>query len=520
MKKYDVVIIGGGIAGLSTGLYLQKMGKRSVILEHGQQVGGNMSGIWRKGFYFDCGDQSTENVGVLFPLLDELGLYDPDEWDRVRFRYRAPDCEVMFYEYDQMREDFKKGFPESRREIDKYFDYITPQCNLMREMMGSGEPFAFTLDGIDRIRGNLKMFAQGRAMGKAGLEMMTKTGDEKALELVGDKDPRLLFLFGSSNGRNLSLMMTMTFWYAYTQDYWYPKAGLQQFMNKMADAYRERGGEIHFKSTVDKVFTAGQTVTSVETAQGERFRADHFVNTGNPKRLINQMLDNKYKWDYKEREIISAAPVSVAISSAFLGVDMDDEELGKHMRGEHHAMYWRTYEAAALDVYDPEIHNKGWSMLNATSLHYPHLAPKGQNSLVVQTWMPYHWQNGWGTGSEDPFARGVGYRKLKKKVLDDIIRETEKIIPGLSEKIVYKELATPRTMARWTLNPDGAIMGWSYDSYECHMANKFVRFRTPFKNLFTAGHYAIWPGGVIFSALSGRIVAKGMYSGFLRQLFF
>ena len=33
-----------------------------------------------------------------------------------------------------------------------------------------------------------------------------------------------------------------------------------------------------------------------------------------------------------------------------------------------------------------------------------------------------------------------------------------------------------------------------------------------------AGHYAIWPGGVIFSALSGRIVAKGIYGGFWRQL--
>ena len=37
--KVDVVIIGGGIAGLCTGLYLQKMGKRSIILEHGTPGG-------------------------------------------------------------------------------------------------------------------------------------------------------------------------------------------------------------------------------------------------------------------------------------------------------------------------------------------------------------------------------------------------------------------------------------------------------------------------------------------------
>ena len=112
------------------------------------------------------------------------------------------------------------------------------------------------------------------------------------------------------------------------------------------------------------------------------------------------------------------------------------------------------------------------------------------------------------------------YRKLKKKVLEDIIRETEYIIPGLSERIVYKEMATPRSFSRWTLTPEGSIMGWTYDSLKCHMAKKYARFRTPYKNLFMAGQYATWPAGVVFSAMSGRIVSKGIYGGFWRQLLY
>ena len=157
-------------------------------------------------------------------------------------------------------------------------------------------------------------------------------------------------------------------------------------------------------------------------------------------------------------------------------------------------------------------------MISATSFHLPHLAPEGKSSLVIQIYVPYHWQNCWGTGSADPFVRNPEYKELKDKVLDEIIRATEYVIPGLSEKVVYKELATPKTMSRWTLNPEGACYGWTYDSLHCHMVNKFVRFRTPLKNLFQAGHYAVWPGGVVFSAMSGRIVAKGIYSGFKRQL--
>jgi phytoene dehydrogenase-like protein len=515
--KVDVVIIGGGIAGLCTGLYLQKMGKRSIILEHGNQVGGNMSGIWRKGFYFDCGDQSTEEVGVLFTILKELGVYDPDDWTRARFRYVTPDCDVMMYDYDQMREDYKKTFPGSRAQLDKWFDFIKPQCESMREMMGQGA-FNLVLDGREKARANLRMLINSASMGTMGMKMMSMTGEEKALECFPD-EPRLSYLFGVGGAQNMLLMMHLTFWYTYVQDYWYPCAGLQGFMSKLADAYRERGGEIRLKSTVDKVITSGPWVTGVETAQGDRFRGEHYVNTGNPKRLINEMLDDNRMWPYRDRQITTAAPVSVSICSAFLGLDMDAQELKKHVK-DHHTLYWRTYETKALDMYDPEAHNKGWAMISAPSLHLPHLAPKGKSSLNVQVFTSYHWQNGWATGTDDPFARTPQYRRLKKKVLDDIIRETEYIIPGLSEKIVYREMATPRSFSRWTLNPEGSIMGWTYDSLKSHMARKFARFRTPYKNLFMAGQYATWPSGVVFSAMSGRIVSKGIYGGFWRQLLY
>jgi len=184
---------------------------------------------------------------------------------------------------------------------------------------------------------------------------------------------------------------------------------------------------------------------------------------------------------------------------------------------EHHTTYWRSYETPLHDVYDPNMHREGWSTINAPSLFLPHLAPKGKNSLVVQIWAPYHWMNDWGTNSHDPFKRTPEYRKLKEKVLDDLIKDTEYIIPGLSKKIVFKDLATPKSLARWTLNPEGSSMGWGVDAYSSHMVKKLIRIKTPLKNLFNAGQYAMWPGGVISASLTGKIVANGIYQGFLRQ---
>jgi phytoene dehydrogenase-like protein len=56
--KYDVIVIGAGIAGLVASNYLAKDKKRVLLLEQNHQAGGLMAGFKRKGFYFDAGDQS------------------------------------------------------------------------------------------------------------------------------------------------------------------------------------------------------------------------------------------------------------------------------------------------------------------------------------------------------------------------------------------------------------------------------------------------------------------------------
>ncbi len=512
--KYDVAVIGGGMAGLTAGLFLQKMGKRSIILEHGHQVGGNMSGIWRKGFYFDCGDQSMESFGILFPILNELGLYDPDEWIKIGWRFVTPDSDISLSSLDQVRDDYKKYFPGSADAINEWFNYLAPTIKMYEKMLPHMATFLTTC-GFKRMMANLRLMPILLSKINIIKDFYKKSATE-VCEHIFSNEPRLKFLFGEYGFPNMPMLVASVFWYIFIYDYNYPKAGIQGLMNKLADAYQERGGEIRLKSTVDKIKHTGNIVTGVQTSKDEYIEADYVINTGNPKRLVSEMLDDPTVWDFKDRQEIIKGEVTSGNAAAYLGVDMDSHELIPLLR-QHHVTNWRSYETPLDNLYDENMHKKGWSTINATSLFLPHLAPKGKNSLVVQIWAPYHWMNDWGTNSHDPFARTDEYRKLKEKVLDDIIKDTEYIIPGLSEKIVYKELATPKSLARWTLNPEGSSMGWGVDAYSSHMVNKLVRFKTPLKNLFNAGQYSMFPGGVISACLTGKIVAKGIYKGFLRQ---
>jgi phytoene dehydrogenase-like protein len=71
---YDVIVVGGGIAGLTASAFLAKSGHSVLLLEKDERVGGCINSFEREGFVFDGGIRATENSGVLFPMLRQLGI--------------------------------------------------------------------------------------------------------------------------------------------------------------------------------------------------------------------------------------------------------------------------------------------------------------------------------------------------------------------------------------------------------------------------------------------------------------
>ncbi len=52
-KKYDTIVIGGGIAGLSSAAYLAKAGKKVAVFEQHNIPGGYYTSFTRNGVIFD-----------------------------------------------------------------------------------------------------------------------------------------------------------------------------------------------------------------------------------------------------------------------------------------------------------------------------------------------------------------------------------------------------------------------------------------------------------------------------------
>lgn len=80
-KKYDIVIVGAGLAGLSAALELEKFELKTLVLEKSDRAGGRMKTDVEDGFHFDRGFQV-----LLTAYPDAAQVLDYEALDLCRFK--------------------------------------------------------------------------------------------------------------------------------------------------------------------------------------------------------------------------------------------------------------------------------------------------------------------------------------------------------------------------------------------------------------------------------------------------
>src|SRR5512141_1985159 len=74
LQKAEVIVIGGGLAGLMAALTAARAGRRTVVLERGEALGGRAQTQEWKGFKLNLGAHALFKAGKAYTLLHELGL--------------------------------------------------------------------------------------------------------------------------------------------------------------------------------------------------------------------------------------------------------------------------------------------------------------------------------------------------------------------------------------------------------------------------------------------------------------
>jgi prolycopene isomerase len=498
--KYDVVVVGAGIAGQVCATYLARSGKNVLLLEQNHHAGGNMSGFSRNGFYFDGGDQSFESLGIVFPILRDLIGVGPDDFVKARYRMVSDDFDFFIDSPEQVEHELRSAFPNEAG-IAPLFKEIK---QVSRFLSRNYDPWDFPLlnrpgaSSVARIVPWLPLLKK----------WSTFRYREKACSVVSD--PGLRNWFTYVGYYRMPYLFFAGFWHIWAYDYWYPIGGMQRLHDRLTRQFESHGGTVRFNTEVDRidVDSSSGRARGVVTSEGDVVEADTVVYAADYRRLVDTILGPAVFPDKLVQQVRNAR-LTEEIVSVYLGLSAGADEISRELGGAQHPFYFPNYDVIFPEPGSPaDVHRRMWVALNHFGVESP-AAPEGKSALTLQTYSSYSWQNHWRNGG-DSHKRTPEYRQFKQEVGMELVELAEHLLPGLREKIEYMDVGTPLSIERFSRNTNGSTGGWCYDDQVSPVWRfpALNRIKTPVPNVLCAGHYALWPGGVISASLCGRIVAN------------
>jgi phytoene dehydrogenase-like protein len=136
------------------------------------------------------------------------------------------------------------------------------------------------------------------------------------------------------------------------------------------------------------------------------------------------------------------------------------------------------------------------------------IAPHGVMNLQVMAMAPSS-KEAWGVAeSEADYTESAGYQAVKAQQRSLLLSRVEQVFPGLTAGVVYSEMATPLTHARYTLSSNGTSYGIACTPEQ--MLFKRPAPQTEIKGLVLAGASTRSAHGVMGAILSGREAARAV----------
>ena len=257
------------------------------------------------------------------------------------------------------------------------------------------------------------------------------------------------------------------------------------FVASLLERYSGLGGEIRYNATVAEILVENDRAVGVRLEDGTILRADAVVSAGDGTNTIFKLLGGKYVGTTIKKRYDTWKQLRPVITLSF--------GLRRDFTGESHLRFLLlkdnlTIGNETIDGFPIRIFNYGAGF-----------APAGRT--VFQVLLITDW-NFW----NDMINDRPRYQTEKKRVCDEILARLEPHYPGITSQVELLDMATPHTTWRFTLNHEGAFMGWSPTPQA---------LRTPFKktlpgldDFYMAGQWVMPGGGIPPCLYSGRHVIQ------------
>lgn len=483
MNKPHLIIVGGGISGLSAGIYALDNGFDVDIYEKHTIAGGQCTGWNRKGMYIDgCAHWivGTSPQSDLFPLWKHVGAFDettkiyPNDYF-CKFDLGDGRIFTVWADIDKLRDEMLAIAPEDKLRIYRFLLGIRAYRNVripVKKPIDLMNPWELMKFGLSFVPLGLHYLRYKWQSTERYTRRFKSPALREVLRRIIDSRYCVHSLF--------YIMQALS-----KGDAGMVEGGSRELAQRIKDRYLSLGGRLHLGVEVDQIVVENQTAKGIILKpSGERIDADYVIAAADLHHTLHGLLRDTIRDDAFEEKVSNRAdnPLISCVLASYRLSGSDRERLPKmlsfplknpiqvgeklldHIIVRNHAFDTSLYPedvtlTVLIDVYE-DLYDKLSAM------------PREE------------------------------YMQFKHTLGEHLREEIRQYFQFSDEQLTLLDVSTPLTTTRYTNAWRGAYMSFLTTAKSRELMRKGVI--KGLKNFYLAGQWLMSPGGLPIALFTGK----------------
>ncbi|TYP70870.1 phytoene desaturase family protein [Aquimarina intermedia] len=477
--KDTYIIVGSGIGGLTTAVFLAKAGKKVVILEQHYTPGGFTHTFKRRdGFEWDVGVHYVGNMGEKSKLRGIFNYLSNNrlEWDAMGDPYDVAYIGDKRYEYvagiENFRNKFYEYFPEDKDAIDTYLKKLkssTLKSFLFFVQKALPTPLRTIIGPV------LRSFHA----------TIAKRTTYEVLRSFTDNMELIAALTAQCGNYGLPPKQSSFAAHAIVVNHfmeggYYPRGGADAIPQTIVQHLKELNTEVFIKARVDHIITEKNKVSGI-SINGRVYACNNVISNAGAHNTFQKLLKGKHAVSLKSGN--TKLHRSTAHFCLYIGLNKSDKELELPK----YNIWW--HKSHDLDE-NLEKHSLKENELPFAYISFPSSkdsawSKKHPNTSTIQIIGKTEFENFEEFEDTEWMHRGDRYATLKKDFEIAALKILLQLYPHLEDAIAYTEVSSPLSTKKFSGYQEGEIYGVT------HAPERFTQReltpRTKIKGLYLTG---------------------------------
>jgi phytoene dehydrogenase-like protein len=495
MKKYDDIVVGSGVSGLTTALILGMNHRKVLLIEKAPKIGGSLSRFYKKGIPFDTGFHFSGGFSkdtVLLDMLSVLSIKDDihpefiNKPENNRFIFENMDESFMFSPgFDENMKDMLGYFPDEKKAIISYFSKVK---NIRKQTTAMN------------IRSELEMQKPLEEDFISLNSMLDSLTDNKTLKT-------LLSAFSMCHGtepEQISFANHARVSYSIYESIARVKNGGHSFIKALMKKLKKYDVDIKTNSYISscKDIQKRKVGTFVLNSSDE-IKAENCIFTIHPKEILKTFKEENTSKAFADR--VNSFEESFGLFICFIKFSKENQE---------------PFDPAIITLYpdnqmnkffDPEYKGDRPLVLVQNSEEI-----KKRKVSVINAFELTYWDEVKQWSDSTTGKRNKDYKIYKQNKTDRICKRIIKNFPEYKNCIEVIDSASMLTFRDYLNSPYGSAYGIKQKIGQFNVLG-----RVQYKNTFAAGQSSILPG-VLGAMVSGfticrYLLSKDVYAKFIKK---